>query len=123
MSERSIFLAALDLANPEQRAAYLERACGDDARLRRHIEELIAAEGKLGGFLAKPHADVERTDDFAPIVERPGTQIGPYKLMEQIGEGGFGLVFVAEQQQPVRPQGGSEGDQAGDGHARGDCPV
>jgi serine/threonine protein kinase/WD40 repeat protein len=102
MTERSIFLAAIDIDDPAQRAAYLDQACGGDAALRRHIEELLAAEGKLGGFLARPHADVERTDDFTPLVEKPGMQIGPYKLMEQIGEGGFGLVFVAEQQQPVR---------------------
>ena len=102
MSERSIFLAAIDIADPAHRATYLDQACGDDAKLRRHIEDLIAAEAKLGTFLNRPHSDAERTDDFAPVVERPGTQIGPYKLMEQIGEGGFGLVFVAEQQQPVR---------------------
>ena len=60
MSERSIFLAALDIADPAQRSAYLDQACGNDAALRKHIEELIAAEAKLGGFLAQPHAAVGR---------------------------------------------------------------
>src|SRR5262245_21309183 len=102
MSERSIFLAALDIAEPSQRAAYLERPCGPNAKLRHHIEELIAAEGKLGGFLDRPHANVERTNEFATLVERPGTLIGPYKLLQVIGEGGMGVVYMAEQEQPVR---------------------
>src|SRR5262245_32622491 len=102
MSERSIFLTALDIADPTSRAAYLDEACGDDVRLRRHIEELISAEAKVGSFLDRPHVEVEATLEKTPVSERPGVQIGPYKLMEQIGEGGFGLVFVAEQHQPVR---------------------
>lgn len=102
MSERSIFLAALEIADPAMRAAFLDENCRGDGTLRRHIDELLAAEPKLDGFLDRPYANVERTEDYAPLAERPGTQIGPYKLMEQIGEGGFGLVFVAEQQQPVR---------------------
>src|SRR5262245_32984044 len=102
MSERSIFLAALDIADPAKQADYVDQACRGDAKLRAHIEELISAEKKLGGFLNRPHADVERTDDFAPLVERPGTQIGPYKLLQVIGEGGMGVVYMAEQEQPVR---------------------
>ncbi len=101
MSERSIFLSALDISEPAARSAYLAQACGDDAQLRQHIEELIAAEAKLGGFLNRPHADVERTDDLAPAMERPGSQIGPYKLLQQIGEGGMGIVYLAEQLRPV----------------------
>ena len=97
MTERSIFLAARDIADPAQRATYLEKQCGNNAALRLHIEELIAAEAKLGGFLVRPHADVERTEDFAPIVEQPGSQIGPYKLLQTIGEGRMGIVYMAEQ--------------------------
>src|SRR5262245_53251605 len=102
MSERSIFLEALEIRDAAERAAYLERACGGDAGLRKHVEELLAAEGKVDGFLDRPHVGVEMTDDLGPRMERPGAQIGPYKLREQIGEGGYGVVYVAEQEKPVR---------------------
>jgi serine/threonine protein kinase/WD40 repeat protein len=101
MRERSVFLAALEIGDPVERAAYLDRACAADPDLRRGVEELLAAHGRSGSFLARP-ALGEPTAAEEPIAERPGSVIGPYKLMEQIGEGGFGLVFVAEQQQPVR---------------------
>ena len=102
MSERSIFLAALDFTDPGQRSDYLDQACGGDGELRRHIDELIKAEAKLGGFLARPHLALEMTLDSKPITERPGTVIGPYKLLQQIGEGGMGVVYMAEQSQPVK---------------------
>src|SRR5262249_28811580 len=102
MNERSIFAAALDIADPAQRAAYLDEACGHDPQLRRHLDELLAAEGKLGSFLARPPVVSDATVQYEPITERPGSVIGPYRLIEQIGEGGMGLVFVAAQQEPVR---------------------
>jgi serine/threonine protein kinase len=101
MSERSVFLAALEISDPAERAAYLDRACAADPSLRQAVEQLLAAHDRSGSFMARPAAG-EATTDHAPITEGPGSVLGPYKLMEQIGEGGFGLVFVAEQQQPVR---------------------
>jgi serine/threonine protein kinase len=98
--EQSIFLAALELPTPAERAAYLKGACGADPALLANVQELLAAHENGDGFLDHPPPNA--TVDEQPVTERPGTAIGPYKLKEQIGEGGMGLVFVAEQQEPVR---------------------
>jgi serine/threonine protein kinase/WD40 repeat protein len=97
-TEESIFTEALDKRSPEELAAFLDGACGPDAALRARVENLLKSHEHAGSFLRKPVAAT--VDEPGP--ERPGMVIGPYKLMEQIGEGGMGLVFVAEQQQPVR---------------------
>src|SRR4051812_41640924 len=102
MNEREIFAAALDISNLEARAAFLDEACGGDADLRRHLEELLAAQDKLGSFLQGPVAGLVATVDERPLSEGPGTRIGPYKLLQQIGEGGMGVVYMAEQERPVR---------------------
>src|SRR6516162_6838469 len=101
MSERSLFFAVLDIDDPSERSAYLDRACAGDPALRAQVEQLLKAHQASGLFMERPAIALGATGD-EPIRERPGTVIGPYKLMEQIGEGGMGLVFVAEQQQPVR---------------------
>ena len=98
----SIFFAALDKPAGQERIAFLNSACGADVDLRKHVERMLAAQPHVGSFLKEPAPAQMATTDQRPITERPGTVIGAYKLMEQIGEGGFGLVFVAEQQQPVR---------------------
>ena len=99
---QAVFLAAVDQTD---RAAILDSECGDDVELRRRVEALLKANDEPASYLDQPPFEFAKpigTVDYAPITERPGTEIGPYKLKEQIGEGGFGLVFVAEQQEPVK---------------------
>ena len=99
-TDRSIFLAAIDIASPAEREAFVARACGDDAQLRADVQALLAAHGQSDDLLDAPD-QISPTID-RPAAERPGMLIGPYKLLQQIGEGGFGVVFMAEQVEPVR---------------------
>jgi tetratricopeptide (TPR) repeat protein/serine/threonine protein kinase len=99
---KGIFLTALEKASPLERAAYLDVACGSDLELRQRVETLIKASEQSAAFLDQPAAAMSETQAYRPISERAGSVIGPYKLLEQIGEGGFGVVFMAEQLQPVR---------------------
>src|SRR5207244_11135862 len=101
LDEEAIFNVARKIPSPAARAAYLEQACGADAVLRGRVRALLDVHEKDQSFLAAPAATTAATIDEA-IREGPGTVIGAYKLMEQIGEGGFGVVFMAEQQAPIR---------------------
>jgi serine/threonine protein kinase len=103
-SDESIFLAALEKKSAEERAEFLSSACGADLERRGRIERLLAAHPRVGSFLEEP-AVSPPTGPFAS--QRPeqselqGTQIGPYKLLQRIGEGGMGAVYLAEQAEPV----------------------
>ena len=103
-----------DLPNPEvvvfteavhlpvkERAAYLERACAGDARLRRQVEALLRTHDRVGDFLEQPQTVMEARPGTS-AGEQAGDRIGRYKLLQQIGEGGCGIVFMAEQETPVR---------------------
>jgi len=97
--DESIFLQALEFQSPDERKAFLDQACANNPPLRASVDALLRASAKSGDLLAMPDANAPTSARFT---EHVGSRIGPYKLLEQIGEGGFGVVFMAEQTEPVR---------------------
>src|SRR5688572_8533665 len=96
-----IFWDALQIESVPEREAFLQRACGDDEELRRTVQKLINAQPRAERFLEEPfHVGV--TAEMSGISEQAGTVIGAYKLQQQIGEGGMGVVFMAAQTDPIQ---------------------
>ena len=100
MSDESIFAAALAKAPGAERRAFLDGACDGDEALRQRVEQLLDADDRTAGILERGPDGL--TGPHEPPGERPGDRVGPYKLLQQIGEGGMGVVYMAEQTEPVR---------------------
>jgi len=128
MSERELFIKVLQHDHADRRA-FLDQTCAADPELRRRVEVLLKAHEMVGGLLDLPaqtgpttdvmnamtaapagaaldqgpaHGSIESAAAHRPIVEGPGTRVGPYKLLQEIGEGGMGTVYMADQEHPVR---------------------
>src|SRR5262245_33334090 len=108
MAERDIFIAALQQEDPAQRRAFLDQACAAQPDLRRQVGDLLRLHEAAGSFLEKPAAETPATGALPHAGEPlppgavPGTCIGPYQLLEPIGEGGMGAVWLAQQTEPVK---------------------
>ena len=98
----SLFGQAIEIESAGERAAFLQQACGDDRQLRADVEKLVVDHFRAGSFLEEPALSGNAATTDPPVAEFVGTRIGPYKLLQVIGEGGFGVVYMAEQQQPIR---------------------
>ena len=99
--EKQIFTEAEGIADPRQQNQFLDRACDGDKDLRVRLQRLLEAHGQAGDFIPMDPAAETKTVEVPALTEGEGSVIGRYKLLQNIGEGGCGIVYMAEQQQPV----------------------
>jgi WD40 repeat protein/serine/threonine protein kinase len=111
LHEEEIFQVARQINRPDVRQLYLEQVCGENDKLRARLDALLWVHDEENSFLAVPAVGPEGTGEYAlegsangerAVRETAGDSVGPYKLLEEIGEGGMGVVFMAEQRQPIR---------------------
>src|SRR5262245_19060442 len=97
---REIFYAALDRQSPKELSRYLDEVCGSDTAIRAEVEALLDSHRQAGNFMGGTSSSEPDIIDKTPA-ESLGRQIGPLKLLQVIGEGGMGVVYLAEQREPV----------------------
>ena len=101
IDEKAVFNIARRIESREARADYLQQACGSDPEAQRRVADLLQVYEQEQSFLELPAAAIQATIDHS-VTEKAGSQIGPYKLLQQIGEGGMGTVWMAQQSEPVK---------------------
>ena len=102
IDEKAIFKVACCIESTEARDDYLNQVCGDNRDILSRVGTLLRMQEESPSFMESPLVGGDPTLDMGPVLERPGTQIGPYKLVQEIGEGGMGVVYMAVQKEPVR---------------------
>src|SRR6187200_915663 len=113
--EKAVFCEALEITDPAQRRQFLDQACGADKALREGVERLLALSQSAGDFFSECRPALEAAAADADSARVPleiksaleaepcqSSRIGPYKLLQKLGEGGCGVVYMAEQEQPIR---------------------